>query len=117
VSLGSAYEIGEGGPTIIVMCPWSQSTPHHISPHHTTQDLLAAQAQLAAIFGRPQQRHQPLPQDSATAAMALEQGRSLEPGLTIRALVEQIARRLTRDGAVDLALMVSSVFMVFLSRS
>jgi len=71
------------------------------------QDLLAAQAQLSAIFGGPRHRQQPLAQDSAAAASVLEQGHSLEPGLTIRALVEQIARRPTRDGAVDAALMVS----------
>lgn len=69
------------------------------------QDLLAAQQQLAGIFASHSHR-QPLPQDSAAAAAVLARGQCLEPALTVRVLVEQVARRPTREAAVDAALMV-----------
>lgn len=101
-------------PPLFDSDPTAQRTNHTYTIHNTrrTQDLLAAQSQLAAIFSshaRHAQR-QTLPQDSAAAAAGLARGQCLEPGVTVRALIEQVARRPTREGAVNAALMVRARF-------
>lgn len=80
------------------------------------QDLLAAQQRLAAMLLSGEGKQRRLGGASEAAAAVLEKGGSLDPGLTVRALVEQVAGRGAREQAVAVACMAMDLLDYYVGR-